>query len=772
MRRQKCDRNLPCSRCIKRGEPEKCSREWPKEGYDPKKHRIYPRPGGPGDESPTASQGNDGSDSSPKSTPANRSDAAVHPSLRTPLTAGSITQQDVNGGAGTAQVGQKSSGVDQEKEAQVLEFLTWGRNNLSDYQVQSFDLLKEPFKNSSAYLEQEISNGFGNNHANQIAFLQLLLPKQEQLFTLVDYHIANILWYHSVFHRSFRDELQAQYKHPNGFQIRNTDLRWTALLFAIMAGSMVCAHDQETASWGFQKAERHKLTRQWYKAASTCLNLSDYMWRHHINSIQAICVLTMSGHILGFSNTQSTLLGAATKIAQGLGLQRLAAESDENSICPSDMSPAKRDKIFRLDIGRRVWAQLCTQDWFSIPFSEMYSIQKNHFSTTKPQHVDDSTFLPMPTHIPSATSFSRSINDIASIMPGLHDALTNASTLYTKYEQVLYYDAKMRALSTDGLPSFFSVRESLSPDHPEWMPWARRSLRICIAHKIIMIHRSFLGKSLTDTTFEYTRKVCMEAAKTILKEAKHAFDHFEGPNLWIDQAFMVAAGITLSLDIFHRKPTDLQYEEHRKLVETAVNMLSKFENSLIAIRGVRLLSSLLAEQARLTAAQSMNDYNRKRAREEAASDNSITLADSPQFFQAANSNFNNPAKRPKFNVPKFMENFVGGDSSFTSSLRSNHNNTTGFGPDGNDVTSVDMTINGDMSLNDGRLGNTTMQSNQDRQALDNMGFPVDSSMPEAGFNDNNTLPLDYGYETFEQIFPPQAGISNSFLFEDLLNFEL
>lgn len=774
MRRQKCDRNIPCSRCIKRGEPDKCTREWPKEGYDPRKHRIYPRPDAHSETSPATSQGNDGSDSSPKPTSTSKPSVAVHPSLRKSHTpADSTTQQDLSNGASTTPIGQKPPGAEQNKEGQVLEFLTWGRNNLSDYQVQSFDLLREPFKNNAACPEQEFSNGFGNNHANQIAFLQLLLPKREQLFNLVDYHINSILWYHSVFHKSFRDELQALYNHPNGFQIRDTDLRWTALLFAIMAGSMACAHEQETSSWGFQKAERHKLTRQWYKAALACLNLADYMWRHHIHSIQAICVLTMSGHILGFSNTQSTLLGAATKIAQGLGLQRLAIESDENSTSPSDMTAAKRDKILRLDVARRVWSQLCNQDWFSIPFSEMYSIQKSHFSTSKPRHIDDQTLLPIPAHIPSATSFSRCINEIASIMPQVHDALISASTLYTKYEQVLHYDAKMRALSTEGMPSFFSIREPISPDHPEWMPWARRSLRICFAHKIIMIHRSFLGKSLTDTTFEYTRKVCMEAAKTILKEAKHAFDHSEGPNLWIDQAFTVAAGITLSLDIFHRKATEPQCEENRKFVETAVNMLSKFENSLIAIRGVRLLSSLLAEQARLTAAQSMENYNKKRAREEGLSDITTNTADSPRFTQVGASSFTDAMKRPRFDVPKFMESFVGADSSFNTSLRPTHNSSSAFIPDGNETTPVNIDSNGGMVLGNGRLGNVLMQQQaQDRQAIINNGFPMNVTTPGAAFGDPGGLSLDYGYETFEQIFPPQAGISNSFLFEDLLNFEL
>lgn len=779
MRRQKCDRNLPCGRCVKRGEPEKCTREWPKEGYDPKKHRIYPRP----DKDTHSSPGTDGATNldhtSPIRTSGAQDEGSVHPSLRAsttvapPRTGQSVSNQSVSGASRP-----RESKTDLEKEASLLDFVTWGRSDLAEYQVKSFDLLKEPFKNNSRppCPEQEYSNGFGNTNSQQISLLQLLLPRRTQVFQLVDYHISRVLWYHACFHgETFRNELQSYYLNPDGLQVRDTDLRWMALLFAILAGSMACAHDQLSLSWGFQKAERCKLTRQWYKASLSCLNLADYMWRHHIMSIQTICVLTMSGHVLGFSNTQSTLHGAALKIAQGLGLQRLAAEADESVIHERDLTPAKREKIVRREIGRRVWSQICNQDWFSIPFSEMYSVQRSHFSTARPSHIDDRTLLPVPAHEPSSASFAKSINDIASIMPQAHDALMNASTLYTKYEQVLHYDAKMKGLATEGTPSFFSAKEPISPDWPEWVPWARRSLKICFAHKTIMIHRSFLGKSLTDSTFEHTRRTCMDSAKTILKEARHATDYSDAPMLWIDQAFMVAAGITMSLDIFHRKPTEPEYTEHRKWVETAISILSKYENSMIAIRGVRLLTSLLAEEARLCAEKSMNNYNKKRTREDDSETSPSNETPTPSFAQVSNGSFSNAMKRQKFDVPKFLESFVGSDNTFSQSLRASQREDTNtlFGNPNESVPSS-YNGNGDLVLGNGRLGNVLMQQQGtlEKTSSTNSIPPSNNNLGQSAGENLAGLPIDYGYEAFEQIFPPHAGISNSFLFEDLLNFEL
>lgn len=715
MRRQKCDRNIPCSRCVKRGDAAKCTREWPEGGYDPKLHRIYPRSIGAGDASPTTTE------PSPRVSNPGVPDSAVHPSLRTPksTTSGPSPREPAPTYSGNIGASTSTNGPagDVDNTPSVLEFLTWGRSKLSDYDLKALDLLKEPHQTGNAGLPKDngsdwdISNGHGGTGAAQVSFLQLLLPNRTQVFQLVDYHISSILWYHGCFHGpTFYEELKEVYKGPSGLQVRNMDLRWTGLLFAIMAGSMTCANEQIASSWGFKRSERAKLTRQWYKATVTCLNLADYMWRHHIYSVEAITVLTMSAHILGFSNTQSTLLGAAVKIAQGLGLQRLGPEEEFNggSGTSTPMACASKDRAIKRETGRRLWQQLCIQDWFSIPFSEMYSIQRIHFTTLKPLSCDDLTMQPLSDDVPSMTSFPNFLATIASLMPQMHDAIISSNTLYTKYEQVLDYDAQMRSLATEGLPRAFNMREPIQPDWPAWVPWARRSLTICFAHKIIMVHRAFLGRSFTEQTFDFTRRTCMAAAKTILKEARQAYDE-EGPMLWIDQAFMVAGGITLALDIFHRRPNEPEFEEHRKLVDNTISMLGKFEHSMIAMRGIRLLSSLLAEQARLTADQTLENY-RKRTHDTMTGDRG-------------------QPKRQKFNVPKFVENFVGNDS-FTNSLRT---------------------------------------ANRGVEPSLDLYEPTEAKTPGA---QEPVITSDLGYETFEQLFPPHTGISNNFLFEDLLNFDI
>lgn len=62
--------------------------------------------------------------------------------------------------------------------------------------------------------------------------------------------------------------------------------------------------------------------------------------------------------------------------------------------------------------------------------------------------------------------------------------------------------------------------------------------------------------------------------------------------LWIDQAFSVAAGIILSLDVLHRTSSEKEFGEHKQLVANAIHYLQKFGYSKIATRGVQLLTFL------------------------------------------------------------------------------------------------------------------------------------------------------------------------------------
>ncbi|ETI23861.1 hypothetical protein G647_05668 [Cladophialophora carrionii CBS 160.54] len=220
---------------------------------------------------------------------------------------------------------------------------------------------------------------------------------------------------------------------------------------------------------------------------------------------------------------------------------------------------------------------------------------KLDFSSTKPSSRDHLTMEPIPPTFPTYISYGNYLFEIAKLMVGHHKATIRSTTPYTKYEQVLAYDAQMRTLAPTGMPRYFHVVEPTHPSWPEWVPWARRSLTICFAHKMIMIHRNFIRQSFTNPAYSMTRTTCVAAAKAILKEANLAKDR-AGPIIWVDKAFCVAAGMVLCLDIFHRSESDPEFKSHKERITKCIQFLRRYDTSTIAVRGAKVLIFLLAER--------------------------------------------------------------------------------------------------------------------------------------------------------------------------------
>lgn len=489
--------------------------------------------------------------------------------------------------------------------ASILEFLAWGRRKDPDYHsVVSPEATLTAGTASGdvrdSHRGEATADTFGE--CSQLSILQLLLPSPRQVWQLVQYHEESLLWYHGSFVASvFRDQLESFYsRHSGVVDNPGVNLQWVALLFSVMAASLTCSPPSRFQSWGFRDPERSTLSKRWFGAVITCLTEAEYTANLSILSCQAIATSTISAHLLGFSNSQSIHLAAAVRIAQSLGLHGLGRE-------------ATGSKVDR-EMGRRVWCQLCSQDWFGIPFSESYLVNPLYSTSEPPGNCHDHDMQPLPTSVPTITSYCRFLREVAAIMPQLQDGLMVCNTAYTRYEQVLTWDARLRALVTTERPMFLTS-VPIEPAWPSWIPWARRALAISSGHKIIMIHRSFLSDSFTNPAFAFTRRTCLAASKTIIKEYKCVVEE-DGPVLWIHQAFSVAASIILLLDVLHRDPSDRQSSQHRQLAEDTVEILCRFPNSMIAVRGVKLLRALLTEVSKTTTSEAAPNQVRKRRRNE------------------------------------------------------------------------------------------------------------------------------------------------------------
>lgn len=128
-----------------------------------------------------------------------------------------------------------------------------------------------------------------------------------------------------------------------------------------------------------------------YQKSIDSLNTADFMKNHDIYSVQAICLLIYIGHNIGQSDRISVLLASASRIAQCLGLHRLATETPSN-ILQCDDTNTKQRHLMEREVSKRTWWFLVRQDWLQIPYNNTYNIHPSQFDTPMPKNCDEDSF--------------------------------------------------------------------------------------------------------------------------------------------------------------------------------------------------------------------------------------------------------------------------------------------------------------------------------------------------------------------------------------------
>ena len=218
----------------------------------------------------------------------------------------------------------------------------------------------------------------------------------------------------------------------------------------------------------------------------------------------------------------------------------------------------------------------------------------------KPQNLDEETIEPTRDQAtPTFTHIGNYFFDYAALLLDFYNATVNAEDQdeFTRYEILLKFDGEMRAMYAEKLPQCLSPRMPLKPGWPKWIVWARRLHQASVNHKIITMHQNYLSKSFKNVRFTYSRWACTASARNIIN--LYGTRELNEPQWWVEQAFVVTAGICLILDLFHRADAEPEVQEYLACVNKAIVFLQQFFTSSVAVHGVRLLRSLLQEYTKL-----------------------------------------------------------------------------------------------------------------------------------------------------------------------------
>ncbi|GAA6006025.1 hypothetical protein JCM11491_004094 [Sporobolomyces phaffii] len=432
------------------------------------------------------------------------------------------------------------------------------------------------------------------------------LPSPELSDFIINYSLERVCWQHTAVHvGQFRAE-HAEFQSWGDKRGQLVNQAWAALYFALLCVGVKHMDQEEARKGGISPEDRARLPRVYFDSSIASLHRANFLSKHSIYTVQTIVVMIITCQEVGGSDLIATLLACGIRIAQHLNIHRFASDQEwesrrrANGIDPKSQEGIKG--LIQRELRKRLWYTLTIEDWLCIPFRRSYTIFPTHFTTPLPLNCHDADLsagnLVQRSHDePTIASKIIATFEVAKCIRRFFEHVNSATTQgeSASYELCLEADAQIRKIIQDG-PKYLKVED---PNSEEWIKHLRHYFVISISHKLLMCHRVFLGRSFRDPRFAYSRRAAIEAARSVIQEiARGSETRYQ--HLWTLPFHTIAASTTIILDIFQSSSADPDTPNKRREVEIALEQLRKLsdEGSEIATRGVQLLSTLLAEEAK------------------------------------------------------------------------------------------------------------------------------------------------------------------------------
>ncbi|CAG8921005.1 unnamed protein product [Penicillium salamii] len=462
----------------------------------------------------------------------------------------------------------------------AIEHLAWGRNSAGCFPHRT---CKCPYRKDGVRFQATTGLLQAGDFGVEV---KPIFPNPSDAQKLVNFHICHLAWHHNCIHSPTFLEQCERFWESGEFD----DPLWQAVYFSVLSSTVSSIQDSAKAR-ELVDVDLNTLqsAQQLFSSMTQILYQSNFLANLSLYSVQAIVISTEVAHNLGLSQLNATLFNAGVRIAECLGIHKIQDHSSK----PPRSKEEWEDKVER-EVGRRVWCQMIIQDHFAIPFTDSYSISPMQFSTGRPMNADDHDMRDMPIGHPTVSTYIRVLVNLAELMPGLVDGfgpMKSRKPMRQQYEHILHIDQKMRAV-VKNIPSFLLRPDKVKEEQIKWLGIARRSLAITAAEKIIMIHRPFLFRSFKDQTYQYTRRTCVAAAMTILREHEIIVRE-EDISIWTHTAFAITAAVIMCFEVNATTEDQIDIAQgYREAIHAARTRLAARNNDVLAQRGVALIDAI------------------------------------------------------------------------------------------------------------------------------------------------------------------------------------
>lgn len=509
-RKQKCDRQVPCSHCVARKVPELCK------AYTPGKpdQDIHLRLARLEHIIEVAlPQFASGSGSTSKDRWSREHAQSLSPDADT----GSHSQVDEDDfGSGTFQSGKwyGTSASGSVAPASVLQQL---QNAVPNTQAGTpASLLSNPPINDDTKtfvadidsVPQDAEPTAADNlktliqdcgvSPHKITELVQELPPRRFADVLIEFYFASVNWTrYPISERDFRKSYASVCE--NGVSVHPNDVRFLPLLFVVLAIAVRVAPDRMA---GDARSRRLTSLRYYWSSRRSVLIAAAIQ----PDSLDMVLTRLLSARYLTFDRRVTecwSQLGAAVRTAQALGLHRDASTMG--------LEPAQ------VEYRRRIWAYLYHADRsYALFLGRPSAIQDAYSSTLPPLNVEDEVSIsefrnPPPLSTPTRMTFAILRHKLAGIIGRIVHHFQQVRQ-HSHYSDVLAIDDDiLRFLDT--LPPHFCLNYDTSLDDTfPYIPAHRYLLLTEVFFIRISLHRPYLLRRLDSDRYSRSRRACFVSA--------------------------------------------------------------------------------------------------------------------------------------------------------------------------------------------------------------------------------------------------------------------
>ncbi|GAA5903309.1 uncharacterized protein JCM6883_002757 [Sporobolomyces salmoneus] len=411
-------------------------------------------------------------------------------------------------------------------------------------------------------------------------------------------------WHHSVIHRpTFYGQLTA-FRELREDRFDRASLAWMSTYFALLAVSTKLLSDDEQNELEWSEEETSEAAARWFNCSISCLYRHNFLQAQDFECLKAISLLVLSGRDCGSATLIASLLSSGISIAQDLGLHRLPTDEQWDQSLKGKPARLRAKSLIEREMKKRVLWALVHSEWFAIPFKGYSLLAKLRIETPLPLNATDDdlatgNIINRPRDEFTYSSWLIQYIEIGASMASAFeskDIITKVSSSQA-YQAFLQADKQLEAMLTN-LPAWLKadgptsgMPESIDPNH------LRSTFLISLEHKILSIHRPFLSKPSRATTYAFSHRRVVDAARAILREATR----IRGVRIWTVLYHISVASFSMSLELFEqlKNPTP-DNEAIRNEILSALPTLEGLKySSQIAERGLNLVLPLLADEKRL-----------------------------------------------------------------------------------------------------------------------------------------------------------------------------